>query len=122
MRSAKEAVAYLKALHSLVRYLEICDGNMQEGSFRCDANVSIRRKGDTKFGTRTELKNINSFRFVERAINYEIERQIALIEGGGKVNKKHACMTPTKMKHAQCVAKKKRMIIVTFPILICYLL
>src|SRR3990167_8579762 len=70
MRSAKEAVLYLKALHTLVRYLDICDGNMQEGSFRCDANVSVRPKGESKFGTRTELKNINSFRFVERAINY----------------------------------------------------
>ena len=85
MRSAKEAVAYLKKLHSLVMYLEICDGNMQEGSFRCDANVSVRRKGEPKFGTRAELKNINSFRFVEKAINYEVARQIELIEGGGKV-------------------------------------
>jgi aspartyl-tRNA(Asn)/glutamyl-tRNA(Gln) amidotransferase subunit B len=85
MRSAKEAVSYLKKLHSLVTYLEICDGNMQEGSFRCDANVSVRRKGEVKFGTRAELKNINSFRFVEKAINYEVARQIELIEGGGKV-------------------------------------
>jgi aspartyl-tRNA(Asn)/glutamyl-tRNA(Gln) amidotransferase subunit B len=85
MRSAKEAIAYLKAIHSLVQYLEICDGNMQEGSFRCDANVSVRPKGESKLGTRAELKNINSFRFVERAINYEVERQIALIESGGKV-------------------------------------
>ncbi len=85
MRSAKEAVAYMKKIHSLVRYLEICDGNMQEGSFRCDANVSIRAKGQEKFGTRTELKNINSFRNVERAINYEIERQIDVLEGGGEV-------------------------------------
>jgi aspartyl-tRNA(Asn)/glutamyl-tRNA(Gln) amidotransferase subunit B len=85
MRSAKEAVAYLKAIHSLVRYLEICDGNMQEGSFRCDANVSVRHKGETKLGTRAELKNINSFRYVERAINFEVERQIALLESGGKV-------------------------------------
>jgi aspartyl-tRNA(Asn)/glutamyl-tRNA(Gln) amidotransferase subunit B len=85
MRSAKEAVAYLKKLHSLVMYLEICDGNMQEGSFRCDANVSVRRKGEAKFGTRAELKNINSFRFVEKAIHYEVARQIELIEGGGKV-------------------------------------
>ena len=85
MRSAKEAVAYARKIHSLVRYLEICDGNMQEGSFRCDANVSIRRKGDDKLGTRAELKNINSFRFLERAINFEIERQIEVIEDGGKV-------------------------------------
>ena len=85
MRSAKEAVAYLKKVHELVRYLEVCDGNMQEGSFRCDANVSVRPKGEKKFGTRAELKNINSFRFVEKAIEFEVERQIDLIEGGGKV-------------------------------------
>ena len=85
LRSAKEAIAYLKTLHALVRYLEICDGNMQEGSFRCDANVSVRLRGTTELGTRAEIKNINSFRFVERAINFEIERQIALLESGGKV-------------------------------------
>ncbi|MCQ8130006.1 Asp-tRNA(Asn)/Glu-tRNA(Gln) amidotransferase subunit GatB [Methylomonas rivi] len=85
MRSAKEAVAYMRKLHELVRYLEICDGNMQEGSFRCDANVSVRPKGQKEFGTRAEIKNINSFRFVEKAINHEIERQIDVIEGGGKV-------------------------------------
>lgn len=85
MRSSSEAVAYLKTLHTLVRYLGICDGNMQEGSFRCDANVSVRPMGETKLGTRTELKNINSFRFVERAINYEVERQIEVIENGGKI-------------------------------------
>ncbi len=85
MRSAKEAVAYMKKIHSLVRYLEICDGNMQEGSFRCDANVSVRPKGREKFGTRAEIKNINSFRFVEKAINYEVERQIELLESGGTV-------------------------------------
>jgi aspartyl-tRNA(Asn)/glutamyl-tRNA(Gln) amidotransferase subunit B len=85
MRSAKEAVAYMKKIHSLVQYLEICDGNMQEGSFRCDSNVSVRPKGQKEFGTRTELKNINSFRNVERAINVEIERQIELIEDGGTV-------------------------------------
>jgi len=85
MRSAREAVAYMKKIHTLVQYIGICDGNMQEGSFRCDANVSIRPKGQQEFGTRTELKNINSFRFVERAINVEIERQIDLIEDGGDV-------------------------------------
>ncbi|MDH3629814.1 MAG: Asp-tRNA(Asn)/Glu-tRNA(Gln) amidotransferase subunit GatB [Gammaproteobacteria bacterium] len=85
MRSAKEAVAYARKIHSLVRYLEICDGNMQEGSFRCDANVSVRRKGEQELGTRAELKNINSFRFLERAINFEIERQIDLIDDGGRV-------------------------------------
>ncbi len=85
LRSSKEAVAYLKKLHQLVVWLGICDGNMQEGSFRCDANVSVRRKGETKFGTRAEIKNVNSFRFVEKAIEYEIERQIDVLEGGGTV-------------------------------------
>ena len=85
MRSAKEAVAYARKIHQIVTYIGICDGNMQEGSFRCDANVSIRPMGDEKLGTRTELKNINSFRFLEKAINYEIERQIDVIEDGGKI-------------------------------------
>ncbi len=85
MRSPAEAVAYLKKLHSMVRYLEICDGNMQEGSFRCDANVSIRPAGREEFGTRTELKNLNSFRNVERAIHYEMARQQEVIEDGGHV-------------------------------------
>jgi len=85
MRSAKEAVAYMKKVHTLVRYLRICDGNMQEGSFRCDANVSVRPAGSEKLGTRAEIKNINSFRFVEKAINYEVARQIEVLQGGGKV-------------------------------------
>lgn len=85
MRSAKEAIAYMRKIHELVQYLEISDGNMQEGSFRCDANVSIRPKGQEKYGTRTELKNINSFKFVEKAINIEVERQIEIIENGGKI-------------------------------------
>ncbi len=85
IRSAKEAVAYMKKIHSLVRYLGISDGNMQEGSFRCDANVSVRPQGQDTFGTRAEIKNINSFRFIEQAINYEVERQIMLLEGGGTV-------------------------------------
>src|SRR5690625_726537 len=85
LRSTKEAVAYMKKIHALVRYLEICDGNMQEGSFRCDANVSLRPQGQEALGTRTELKNINSFRFVERALQYEIERQTEVLESGGKI-------------------------------------
>jgi aspartyl-tRNA(Asn)/glutamyl-tRNA(Gln) amidotransferase subunit B len=85
MRSAKEAVAYMKKIHTLVRYLEICDGNMQEGSFRCDANVSVRVRGAEKLGTRAEIKNLNSFRFVEKAIHYEVARQIDILESGGKV-------------------------------------
>ncbi len=85
MRSAKEAVAYARKIHQIVQYLGICDGNMQEGSFRCDANVSVRPMGQEEFGTRAELKNINSFRFLERAINFEVERQIDVIESGGQV-------------------------------------
>ncbi|MEJ2897260.1 Asp-tRNA(Asn)/Glu-tRNA(Gln) amidotransferase subunit GatB [Bordetella avium] len=85
MRSAAEAVAYARALHGLVVWLGICDGNMQEGSFRCDANVSVRPRGQVEFGTRAEIKNVNSFRFLERAIQYEVRRQIELIEDGGKV-------------------------------------
>ncbi|MEW5708670.1 MAG: Asp-tRNA(Asn)/Glu-tRNA(Gln) amidotransferase subunit GatB [Pseudomonadota bacterium] len=85
MGSTEEAVAYAKALHALVRWIGICDGNMQEGSFRCDANVSVRRRGETRLGTRCEIKNLNSFRFLERAIDYEVERQIELLEDGGRV-------------------------------------
>src|SRR5690554_3883147 len=85
MRSAAEAGAYMRKVHTLVRYLGICDGNMQEGSFRCDANVSVRPRGEEKLGTRTELKNLNSFRFVEKAIEIEAERQIDVIESGGRV-------------------------------------
>ncbi len=96
MRSAKEAVAYLKKIHTLVRYLEICDGNMQEGSFRCDANVSVRKRGAAKFGTRAEIKNLNSFRFVEKAINYEVARQIDLLESGGKVVQETRLYDPDK--------------------------
>jgi aspartyl-tRNA(Asn)/glutamyl-tRNA(Gln) amidotransferase subunit B len=96
MRSAREAVAYLKKIHTLVRYLEICDGNMQEGSFRCDANVSVRRKGAEKFGTRAEIKNLNSFRFVEKAIHYEVARQIDIIESGGRVLQETRLYDPDK--------------------------
>lgn len=85
MRSAAEAVAYAKALHALVTWLGVCDGNMQEGSFRCDANVSVRPVGQKEYGTRCEIKNLNSFRFLEEAINYEVRRQVELIEDGGRV-------------------------------------
>jgi aspartyl-tRNA(Asn)/glutamyl-tRNA(Gln) amidotransferase subunit B len=85
MRSASEAIAYAKKIHSLVRYLEICDGNMQEGSFRMDVNVSLRPKGQEAFGTRAEIKNLNSFRFMDKAIAYEVERQADILESGGKV-------------------------------------
>jgi aspartyl-tRNA(Asn)/glutamyl-tRNA(Gln) amidotransferase subunit B len=96
MRSAKEAVAYMKKVHTLVRYLEICDGNMQEGSFRCDANVSVRPAGTAKFGTRAEIKNLNSFRFVERAINFEVARQIELLESGRPVVQETRLYDPDK--------------------------
>lgn len=96
MRSAKEAVAYMKKIHELVQYLGINDGNLQEGSFRCDANVSVRPKGQKEYGTRAELKNINSFRFVERAINLEVERQIDLIEDGGEVVQETRLYDPDK--------------------------
>jgi len=85
MRSSAEAIAYAKALHALVRWIGICDGNMQEGSFRCDANVSVRPLGQKEFGTRCEIKNLNSFRFMERAIEFEVRRQIEIIEDGGKI-------------------------------------
>jgi aspartyl-tRNA(Asn)/glutamyl-tRNA(Gln) amidotransferase subunit B len=96
MRSAKEAVAYMKKIHTLVRYLEICDGNMQEGSFRCDANVSVRPAGTPQLGTRTETKNLNSFRFVERAINFEVARQIELLESGRPVVQETRLYDPDK--------------------------
>ncbi|SDS94841.1 aspartyl/glutamyl-tRNA(Asn/Gln) amidotransferase subunit B [Halopseudomonas sabulinigri] len=96
MRSAKEAVAYAKTIHSLVRYLGICDGNMAEGSLRCDCNVSVRPKGQTEFGTRCEIKNVNSFRFIEKAINTEVQRQIELIEDGGKVVQETRLYDPNK--------------------------
>ena len=96
MRSAEEAVAYMKKIHSIVRYLGISDGNMQEGSFRCDANVSMRPLGQDEFGTRTETKNLNSFRFVERAINHEVERQIDVLEEGGEVIQETRLYDPNK--------------------------
>jgi len=96
MRSAAEAVAYAKALHSLVMWLGICDGNMQEGSFRCDANVSVRPVGQEEFGTRAEIKNLNSFRFLEEAIQYEVRRQIELIEDGGTVVQETRLYDPDK--------------------------
>jgi|TARA_B110000444_G_C18806828_1_gene580449 aspartyl-tRNA(Asn)/glutamyl-tRNA(Gln) amidotransferase subunit B len=83
--SASEAVAYLKSIHSIIRYLNISDGNMAEGSMRCDANVSVRKRGEGELGTRTETKNVNSFRFVEKAINYEVNRQINVLESGGRI-------------------------------------
>ncbi len=96
LRSATEAVQYLRKIHTLVRYLGICDGNMQEGSFRCDANVSVRPVGQVELGTRTELKNLNSFRFIEKAINFEVERQIDVLEDGGSVVQETRLYDPDK--------------------------
>jgi aspartyl-tRNA(Asn)/glutamyl-tRNA(Gln) amidotransferase subunit B len=107
MRSAREAVAYMKKIHSLVRYLGISDGNMQEGSFRCDANVSVRPVGKAEFGTRTELKNINSFRFVEQAINYEVERQIMILEGGGQVVQETRLFDPDRYETRSMRSKEE---------------
>ena len=85
LNSAEEAIAYLKSIHSIIKYLEISDGNMAEGSMRCDVNVSVRKKGSKKLGTRTETKNVNSFRFIEKAIHYEINRQIGVLESEKKI-------------------------------------
>ncbi len=96
MRTAEEAGQYLRKLRSILRYADVCDGNMDEGSFRCDANISVRRRGATKFGTRTELKNINSFRYVEKAIEYEIDRQILAVEAGEKIRQQTRSFDPAK--------------------------
>ncbi len=106
MRSASEAVAYAKSLHSLVTWLGISDGNMQEGSFRCDANVSVRPAGTTQLGTRCEVKNLNSFRNLEDAINYEVERQIELIENGGKVVQATRLYDPDKRETREMRTKE----------------
>ena len=94
MRSSDEAVAYARALHALVRWIGICDGNMQEGSFRCDANVSVRPKGQAEFGTRREIKNLNSFRFLKEAIDYEVRWQIETLEDGGKIQQATVLFDP----------------------------
>jgi len=96
LRGAGEAVAYAKSLHSLVRWIEVCDGNMQEGSFRCDANVSVRRSGESALGTRCEIKNLNSFRFMEQAIEYEARRQIEILEAGGRVEQETRLYDPER--------------------------
>ena len=115
MRSAAEAVAYAKALHSLVMWLGICDGNMQEGSFRCDANVSVRPVGQKEFGTRCEIKNLNSFRFLEEAINYEVRRQIELIEDGGTVVQETRLYDPDKKETRSMRSKEDAMDYRYFP-------
>lgn len=115
MRSAAEAVAYAKALHALVMWLGICDGNMQEGSFRCDANVSVCPAGQKEFGTRCEIKNLNSFRFLEEAINYEVRRQIELIEDGGRVVQETRLYDPDKKETRSMRSKEDAMDYRYFP-------
>jgi len=106
IRSAAEAVAYAKALHGLVMWLGVCDGNMQEGSFRCDVNVSVRPVGQKEFGTRCEIKNLNSFRFIEEAVNYEVRRQIELIEDGGQVVQATRLWDPDRKETRQMRSKE----------------
>ncbi len=115
MRSATEAVAYAKALHALVVWLDICDGNMQEGSFRCDANVSVRPAGQKEFGTRCEIKNLNSFRFLEDAINIEVRRQIELIEDGGTVVQETRLYDPDRKETRPMRSKEDAMDYRYFP-------
>jgi aspartyl-tRNA(Asn)/glutamyl-tRNA(Gln) amidotransferase subunit B len=115
MRSAAEAVAYAKALHSLVVWLGVCDGNMQGGSFRCDANVSVRPVGQKEYGTRCEIKNLNSFRFLEEAINYEVRRQIEVIEDGGKITQETRLYDPDKKETRSMRSKEDAMDYRYFP-------
>ncbi|MDB5803103.1 MAG: Asp-tRNA(Asn)/Glu-tRNA(Gln) amidotransferase GatCAB subunit [Betaproteobacteria bacterium] len=115
MRSSAEAVAYAKSLHSLVMWLGICDGNMQEGSFRCDANVSVRKKGATEYGTRREIKNLNSFRFLEKAIETEIDWQIETLEDGGKIRQATVLYDPDKNETREMRSKEDAMDYRYFP-------
>jgi aspartyl-tRNA(Asn)/glutamyl-tRNA(Gln) amidotransferase subunit B len=116
IRTAEEAGAYLRKLRAIVRYIDVCDGNMEEGSFRCDANISIRPRGQAEFGTRTELKNLNSFKHVEKAIQYEIRRQQAVIEDGEVVVQETRLWDPDKNGRPPCAARKMPMITATFQI------
>jgi aspartyl-tRNA(Asn)/glutamyl-tRNA(Gln) amidotransferase subunit B len=115
MRSPAEAVAYARKIHQIVRYLGICDGNMQEGSFRVDANVSVRPRGEERLGTRSELKNLNSFRFLERALMYEVDRQIDLIEGGGRVVQETRLYDPDRDETRSMRSKEEAMDYRYFP-------
>jgi len=115
MRSSAEAVAYARALHTLVVWLGLCDGNMQEGSFRCDANVSVRRAGDAKLGTRAEIKNLNSFRFLQQAIDFEVQRQIELIEDGGTVVQETRLYDPDRNETRSMRSKEDAMDYRYFP-------
>ena len=114
LRSAEEAKTYLQKLKTILEYIEVCDGNMEEGSLRCDANVSLRPRGAQEFGTRTEIKNLNSFRNVQRAIEYEIERQAEVLESGGRVVKETRLFDATVASPSPCAARRKRMTTGTF--------
>ena len=115
LRSSAEAVAYARTLHALVRWIDICDGNMQEGSFRCDANVSVRPAGSDKLGTRCEIKNLNSFRFLERAIEFEVRRQIEVLEDGGRVAQETRLYDPDKDETRSMRSKEDAMDYRYFP-------
>jgi aspartyl-tRNA(Asn)/glutamyl-tRNA(Gln) amidotransferase subunit B len=115
MRSAEEAVAYAKALHTLVRWIDICDGNMQEGSFRCDANVSVRPAGSDKLGTRCEIKNLNSFNFMEKAIKFEVRRQTEIIEDGGTIRQETRLYDPDRDETRSMRSKEDAMDYRYFP-------
>ena len=106
MRCAEEAVAYAKALHSLVRWIDICDGNMQEGSFRCDANVSVRPEGSDKLGTRREIKNLNSFRFLQQAIEYEARGRSRRWKAAARSSRRRCCSIRTPARRAPCATKE----------------
>jgi aspartyl-tRNA(Asn)/glutamyl-tRNA(Gln) amidotransferase subunit B len=108
MRSSAEAVAYARALHALVRWIGICDGNMQEGSFRCDANVSVRPVGQADFGTRREIKNLNSFRFMQQAIDYEVQWQIATLEDGGRIEQATVLFDPRERRNTRHALQGRR--------------
>jgi aspartyl-tRNA(Asn)/glutamyl-tRNA(Gln) amidotransferase subunit B len=117
--SPEEAVLYMRKLRSILRYLGTCDGNMEEGSLRCDANVSVRRVGDTALGTRCEIKNVNSMRFVARAIEYEAKRQVELLEVGGKVVQETRLFDARRARPARCAARRRRTTTATSPIPTC---
>ncbi len=109
MRNAKEAVAFVKKIRSTVRYINVCDGNMEQGSLRCDANVSIRPVGEKELGVKTEIKNMNSFRFIEKALDYEIKRQTRVLQEGGKLPRRQDCGTQKRALPNRCDPRKGHM-------------
>ena len=115
IRSPEEAVLYLRKLRSILRYLGTCDGNMEEGSLRCDANVSVRRVGDATLGTRCEIKNVNSMRFVARAIEYEAKRQVEILEAGGRIDQETRLFDAAGARRARCAPRRRRTTTATSP-------